>query len=79
MLRSIYVRWECEPIGEGGAELPLVFGGGGDEAQEWREGEEVLTTLLLQMLLSEVTISQVFSIPIIPPYIRPLHNAGRVD
>ena len=56
-----------------------MFGGGGDEAQEWREGEEVLTTLLLQMLLSEVTISQVFSIPIIPPYIRPLHNAGRVD
>ena len=57
-----------------------MFGGGGDEAQEWREGEEVLATLLLQMLLSEVTISQVvLSIPIIPPYIRPLNNAGRVD
>ena len=57
MLRSIYVRWECEPIGEGGAELPVVLGGGGDEAQEWREGDEVLTTLLLQMLFSKVTIS----------------------
>ena len=60
------MRGVCQPIGEGGAELPLVFGGGGDEAQEWREGEEVLTTLLLQMLLSEVTISQVvLSIPCI--------------
>ena len=59
MLRSIYVRGVCQPIGEGGAELPLVFGGGGDEAQEWREGEEVLTTLLLQKLLSGVRFSQV--------------------
>ena len=34
----------------------MLLGGGGDEAQEWREGEEVLTTLLLQMLFSKVTI-----------------------
>ena len=53
------MRGVCQPIGEGGAELPLVFGGGGDEAQEWREGEEVLTTLLLQKLLSGVRFSQV--------------------
>ena len=36
-----------------------MFGGGGDElAQEWRDGEEVLTTLLLEMPLSELIISQ---------------------
>ena len=35
----------------------MLLGGGGDETQEWREGEEVLTTLLLQMLFSKVTIS----------------------